>query len=153
MRKHNLLYSVEDLLPHTGRIILITDVVEWGDDWLIATVDHSQPSLFKREDGTIPAWVGIEYMAQTIGALIGIRDKQNNQPVRIGFLMGTNKYKSSTPYFAKDSILTVHVKEIYSNKVDLASFDCKIEYGDGVASAQIKAIRPENPEEILGEVF
>ncbi len=144
-----LFSSVDELLPHEGRIVLITGIVEWGDNWLEAVVDHRQPSMFKGEDDSVPAWVGLEYMAQAIGALIGIRAKQAGEPIRIGFLMGTQKYETTVPYFAKDSVLTIRVVEIFSDNNNLALFDCNIISGDVVASAQIKAMRPDNPESIL----
>jgi predicted hotdog family 3-hydroxylacyl-ACP dehydratase len=147
--KPRLFNSVDELLPHEGRIVLITGIIDWGEDWLEACVDHRQPSLFKQEDGTIPAWVGIEYMAQAIGAFIGIRARQVGEPVRMGFLMGTQKYETSAPCFAKDSVLTVRVAEIFSDNSNLGLFDCSIFSDDLLATAQVKAMRPDDPASIL----
>jgi predicted hotdog family 3-hydroxylacyl-ACP dehydratase len=149
MAANKLLFnSVDELLPHEGEIILLTEVLAWGDDWLEARVDHRKPSLFKQENGTVPAWVGLEYMAQTIGALIGIHAKKAGEPIRIGFLMGTQKYETSVSEFAKDSVLTVRVDEIFTEN-NLALFDCSVRSDVVLAAAQIKAVRPEDLDSVL----
>lgn len=145
MAQRSLFSHVEELLPHREDMVLIHKVLAWEDDWLEASVDLSVPSLFTQPDGRVPAWVGIEYMAQTIGALVGIRALENGRPIRIGFLMGTRSYKSEVPYFSKNSVLTIRVDEVFSDNVSLAVFDCKILVDSVLAQATIKAVQPDDP--------
>lgn len=151
MTGEKLFNSVDELLPHSGQMVLITDVLDWGDDWLEASVDHRRASSFRNTDGSIPAWNGMEYMSQAIGALVGVQAKQAGRPIRIGLLMGTRKYESAVHSFEKDSVLTVRVEEVFSDKTSLAMFGCRIFSGDVVlATAQIKAIMPDNIASVLG---
>ena len=39
------------------------------------------------------AWVGLEYMAQAIGAYAGYTARLRGEPVRIGYLLGTRRYE------------------------------------------------------------
>ena len=41
------------------------------------------------EDGQVPAWVGIEYMAQAIAAWAGCRARAAGKPPQLGFLLGS----------------------------------------------------------------
>jgi predicted hotdog family 3-hydroxylacyl-ACP dehydratase len=144
-----LFETVEELFPHRGNIVLIDRVIDWGDDWVETAVEHREPSLFSREDGSTPAWIGIEYMAQTIGAFAGLRARQAGRPVRIGFLMGTNKYESTVPAFEKDMAVTVRAEQVFSDSDNLALFDCMIFSDRLLARAQVKAVQPDDPNTIL----
>ena len=145
----DLFLNVKELLPHEGDIVLIHNVIVWGENWLEARVDHSLPSLFKSEDGTIPVWIGIEYMAQTISAYAGLQSLQAGQPISIGFLMGAQNYDATVPAFEKDSVVKVRVDKVFSDEINLAVFDCKIETHKLLARAIVKAIRPDDPKSIL----
>ncbi len=78
-------YSVDDLVPHSGTMSLLSRVTAYGDDWLEAEVDISSATLFAEEQG-VPAWVGLEYLAQAIAAFSGVQEKKQNQPPKLGFL-------------------------------------------------------------------
>mgnify|MGYP005996208549 CR=1 FL=1 len=67
-------YLVEELVPHSGRMSLLTRVVDSGDDWLTAEVDITSKSMFSDDKG-VPAWVGLEYLAQAIGAYAGLQER------------------------------------------------------------------------------
>lgn len=144
-----LFNTVSDLLPHRGEMVLLDRIESWGEDYLEATVLHHNASLFSDSNGNVPAWVGIEYMAQAIGALAGIHALQNGEPVRIGLLLGTRKYEARTPCFYHNIKITIKAKQIFMDKNNLAAFDCTIHSDTLLAEAQIKAIQPNNIEDII----
>ena len=72
------MYSVEDLVPHSGSMLLLDRVLEYGDDWLKAQITIRKDSMFCDND-SVAALVGIEYMAQTIAAFAGKNDKLINK--------------------------------------------------------------------------
>jgi predicted hotdog family 3-hydroxylacyl-ACP dehydratase len=149
MQTNPLFADVAELLPHADPMILIDKVVSYGDGFLEALVEHEKPSLFADSQGNIPVWVGIEYMAQAIGAYAGIQSLQDNRPIRLGFLLGTRKYKAYTQQFNKNCPVNIRIDEIYRDESNLALFDCTIKAEKVLATAQIKAIQPDNLEEIL----
>lgn len=77
--------DVGKLLPHTGDMILLDRVLTFDDDALSAGLTVRGDGLFGYIDH-IPAWVGIEYMAQTVAAYIGIKSTLAGEPIRFGYL-------------------------------------------------------------------
>jgi len=144
-----LFNTVSDLLPHRGNMVLLDHIESWSDDTLQATVLHQNRNLFSDTNGNVPAWVGIEYMAQAIGAFAGIHALQNGEPVRIGLLLGTRKYQAKVPYFKRDIKITIKVEQIFMDENHLAAFDCTIHSDTLLAEAQVKAIQPNNIDDIL----
>ena len=59
--------EVAKLLPHDGKMVLLDSVIEYDQESLIAEVAVRNDGLFG--DGkTVPAWLAIEYSAQTVSA-------------------------------------------------------------------------------------
>ena len=134
-------------------MLLLSELKGWGEDYVEVTVDHRQPSIFANADGCIPAWLGIEYMAQAIAVFAGIRAKQNNQPIRLGFLLGSRKYNALCSHFEANSQLLVKVTRIYMDDDNLVLFDCTISDGENtLATADVKAIQPDNIDDILKSI-
>ncbi len=149
MAATELFNSVSELLPHRGDMILLDHITSWGEDYVEATVLHRGNHLFTDPDGNVPAWVGIEYMAQAIAALAGIRALREGRPIRIGFLLGTRKYESHIPYFKRGIPVTIRAERVLGGESDLVVFDCNIQSDKILAEAQIKAMQPDNLEGIL----
>jgi predicted hotdog family 3-hydroxylacyl-ACP dehydratase len=129
--------DIRALLPHSGAMVLLDRVIDADDENLCAEVCLRQDSLFC-VDGKVGAWVGLEYMAQAIGAYAGYRARLRGEPVHIGYLLGTRHYDCRQPYFALGQCLKIHVKRNWQGADGLASFDCRIEDPGGVlASATV----------------
>ena len=133
--------DIRDLLPHSGPMVLLDHVVAVDDESLCAEVRLREDSLFC-VDGAIGAWVGLEYMAQAIGAFAGFQARLRGEPVRIGYLLGTRHYECKQPCFALGSVLKIQVKRVWQSDNDLASFDCRIDDENGeLASANVTVFR------------
>lgn len=146
--------GVSQLLAHEEPAILLDMVSSFGAGYLEAQVKHDKKSLYSDEHGNVPAWVGLEYMAQAIEAYAGIESLKENKPVRIGLLLGTSRYKVFTELFRKSRPVTIKVQEVFRDEKNVALFDCKIlecQTGQLLATAHIKAILPEDIDEIIGE--
>ena len=126
-----------DLVPHSGPMLLLDRLVAADDESLCAEVRVRPNSLFL-VDGAIGGWVGLEYMAQAIGAFAGYRSRLRDEPVRIGYLLGTRHYECTQPCFALGSRLRIYVKRVLQSQDGLAAFDCRIDDETGmVASANV----------------
>ncbi len=146
------LYSFESVVPHTGTMVLLDSIDHWQEDRLQASVTIRADAPFADAQG-MPAWVGIELMAQTIAALGGCRARRANQPVKIGFLVGSRRYSASEPYFPVGACLQVAVQELISGEQGLSVFECNLQ-GLGAhshinASANINVFQPADPEQFL----
>ena len=59
-------------VPHRGAMNLLETVERCDDESIVARVRVPDHGLFVGVDG-VPAWVGIEYMAQAVAAWSGAR--------------------------------------------------------------------------------
>jgi predicted hotdog family 3-hydroxylacyl-ACP dehydratase len=123
------MYELRDLLPHKEPMILISRVTGHNIEArsLTAEVDITPKTMFfDASKKQVPVWVGIEYMAQSIGALSGLyQQQQNSGPAKIGFIIGSKNYQCFTPGFKEGATLTIKVEQLFSDS-ELSSFDCKI---------------------------
>ena len=136
--------NVGDLLPHDGNMVLLDGVVDYDQESLVAEVVVRDDGLFG--DGkTIPAWIGIEYMAQTVAAHGGMMCHLVGKPINLGFLLGTRRYISNISDFTVGTQLTVKVKRLIEDQ-GLGVFDCQI-LGDGIdISAKLNVYQPDKAE-------
>jgi len=142
MNNDILKFAVADLLPHDPPMVLLDRVLEYGSDHLVAEVQVGPHALFSDEEGNIPAWIGIEYMAQTVAALAGADAKKAGKPVSVGFLLGTRRYLPNVSYFTSGDRLKVTAKRTYEND-GVGSFDCDISTDRLLVQARINAYQPE----------
>ncbi|MGD8325701.1 MAG: hotdog family protein [Sphingomonadales bacterium] len=142
---NKLPWTVEELVPHAEPMILIDEVLDWSEDTLKSRVMISEDSVFYEKFQGVPVWVGVEYMAQTIAALAGVRAKRDDKPVRIGFLVGTRRYEAAVPMFTLGQVLEVSVSEIFQDG-GMGVFNCEIRSNrtELLASASLNVYLPQN---------
>jgi predicted hotdog family 3-hydroxylacyl-ACP dehydratase len=147
----NCPYPIEALLIHRAPMLLLDDVVGYGDDCLQASVIITPSSLFAGSHG-VPGHVAIEYMAQACGAFAGAIALDRGMPVKIGFLLGTRMCKVMVPWFRIGERLLVSASLVFHDE-QMAVFDCKIEVdGQLAAEAQLKVYQPDDDLSRLDEV-
>ncbi len=143
-------YSVEQLVPHSGKMSLLSHISEYGDDWLKAQVQITPESMFADEKG-VPAWVGLEYLAQAIGAFAGLQERRQGGVPKVGFLLGTRKYLCSTDYFPLGVTLELLVEEEMQGENGLSVFNGTLTAPELDASARLNVFQPEDAEQFLNE--
>ena len=135
---------IEKYVPHRGPMLLLERLLDAGEEHAVAQVYVPRDGMFV-QDGVVPAWVGIEYMAQTVAAWAGWQAVQRSQPVKIGFLLGSRKYEALQPSFAPGSTLRVVVRCELIGSNGLGMFDCQVWDGSVLAAqARISVFEPEN---------
>ena len=136
--------KVADILPHDGTMVLLDNVLEYDQQSLVAAVTVRDDGLFG--DGkTIPAWIGIEYMAQTVAAHGGMMCHLAGKPINLGFLLGTRRYTCNISEFTVGMHLTVKVERLIEDQ-GLGVFTCQI-LGDGIdISAKLNVYQPDKAE-------
>ncbi|MDO9269600.1 MAG: hotdog family protein [Methylobacter sp.] len=132
--------DVAGLIPHTGIMVLLDRILDCDDQGLTAELAVRGDGLFG-DDETVPAWAGIEYMAQAIAAYVGVKARQANEPIRLGFLLGTRRYSSNVAAFKVGATITVRVNKIMQDD-GLGVFECRI-LGEGVdIAANLNVYQP-----------
>ncbi len=143
-------YEIAETLPHGGRMRLLDRIDGYGSDWLRACVRIRADSLLIEPQG-MPAWVGIEYMAQAAAAWGGIEQLQRGERPDIGLLLGSRRFDATAGWFPLDAELQITARLVLGDDSDLAVFDCDVQHnGQRLAWADIKAYRPQDVEKYLG---
>ena len=131
-------------------MLLLDKVLDAGENYLIAGLTVREDGLFSQPDHTVPAWIGIEYMAQTVAAYSGYQSKCRSQPTKqLGFLLGTRHYQCSVDSFPYETNLCVHVEKVMEGANDMWVFDCRIEGETITASAMINVFLPKDAKKFL----
>src|SRR5690606_4557337 len=105
-RRTMIAWPIAELLPHAGDMILL-DAVESFDDDNVVTRLTVHPWLLSLPDGSLPAWAGIEIMAQSVAAFAGCQGRLLGLPVELGFLLGTRNYQCNVEHFPLGSELRI----------------------------------------------
>ncbi|MGR9105671.1 MAG: ApeP family dehydratase [Gammaproteobacteria bacterium] len=135
-------FAINELLPHADKMMLLERLIEYEPEFLVTEVRVRDDGLFGN-GVTVPAWLGIEYMAQTIAALGGLQRKMAGQEIELGFLLGTRRYQCNVDSFAVDTVLTIDVKRLIQDQ-GLGVFDCHIK-GKGIkGSANLNVYQPDS---------
>ena len=127
-------------------MLLLDEVVSYDDDCAVAKVRiHPASRFYDAELGGVPAWVGIEYMAQTMGIWSGWQHLKKGEPIKLGFLLGSRAYKTEHAVFASGSELLVTAKVVYHEPGGIGAFECRISAPGLDINAQINAFMPDDP--------
>ena len=117
--------EAREVVPHAGRMVLLRNVVRHDRQGTVCDVEISPSSMFLGEGG-VPVLVGLEYMAQTVGAYAGMISRSLGEPNRIGFLLGARRVDIFTQSFQVGQILNICAKRIWGEG-ELFAFDCTVE--------------------------
>ena len=145
-------YAIEELVPHRPPMILIDRLLEATETRAVALVRVDEGSLFLGSEG-VPAYVGIEYMAQTIAAHGGYLSRQKGEPVKTGFLLGTPKMTCAEPFFEMGATLRIEVEKEWGDD-QLMRFLCAIfdhNSGERLQYAALNVLQPNDLQEFLDQ--
>lgn len=142
-------YPVATLLPQSRTMVLLDRVVETGADFIMTELTVRDDGLFSNHDHTVPAWIGLEYMAQTIAAFSGYNRKCRGEEIGLGFLLGTRYYKCSVGSFPCGMSLQVRAEKVIETDNEMSVFNCIIEGKNIYASAMLNVLLPKDAKKFL----
>ena len=136
------IWSPQEVLPHRPPMQLLTRIVSWGPAELVAEVDIAEDGLFAEPGLGVPRWVGLEYMAQAVAALDGVRLCEAGQGVPPGYLLGTRRLEATDGYFQPGETLRITVHEVLQGENGLGVFSCLLGAAERSLSCQLTVYRP-----------
>ncbi|GIX34847.1 MAG: 3-hydroxylacyl-ACP dehydratase [Lysobacteraceae bacterium] len=141
---------VSVVVPHRPPMLFLRRIVRAQGDSLEA--DLVVDALGPFGDGfSVPAWVGIEYMAQAVAAWAGLRSHQTGGSPRPGFLLGTRRYECERDRWQHGTELVVQVHCELLGENGMGAFRCSlIEDRRSVASARLAVFEPPDLATYLG---
>ncbi|WP_137886252.1 hotdog family protein [Pseudomonas sp. 2FE] len=145
------LWPIVELLPHAGDMILLDEVLSFAAEEVTTRLRVRPGGLFNRADGSLPAWVGIELMAQSIAAYAGCQARQAGAPVELGFLLGTRSFQCNVEAFPAGVELQIHASRSLQDDNGMGVFECQLS-GPGIhAEARLNVFRPPHVASYLEE--
>ncbi len=144
-----VLVPVAALVPQAGRMCLLSRALEADKESMVVEAIIEPDNIFFDTQG-VGAWVGLEFMAQAVAACVGWQSHLSGKPPRIGFLLGTRRYRCSRSYFHVGETLRIEATQVLISDSGMGQFDCSILIdGNEVARAALTVYEPRDPAAIF----
>lgn len=146
---------VAELVPHKDTMLLIDKVIYVDADHVEAEVQVRNDGLFDDNHGGVPAWLGMEYMAQSIAAYAGAHGRAGGQGAKIGFLLGTRSFRSNVSQLPFGTQLKISAEKLLQDENGMAAFQCAVSgthpHNQSIITqeAVLNVFQPDDPEKIL----
>ncbi|MDR1275180.1 MAG: beta-hydroxyacyl-ACP dehydratase [Candidatus Accumulibacter sp.] len=141
---------IEDLIPHRASMLLLDRVTAFGEKCAVGESLPTRGAWYADESGNMPAYIGIELMAQTAAAHVSLVKRMRGLPPKMGVLLGTRAYRSETGAFEAGVLLEIRVNQLFMESGGLGAYECAIVSGGAIkATAILKVFEPENVELFL----
>ncbi len=144
---------IEQLLPHRPPMILIDRLVQTHGATTVCEVTIGPHSMFLQAAG-VPAFVGIEYMAQSVAAHGGYQAYLEGRPITVGLLMGTRRLETHCQFFELGQTLRIEVTHIWG-KFELMRFRCALTHAVSdtrLQRAELNVFKPKALQSYLEEI-
>ncbi len=118
--------EVAELIPHARRMLLLDRVLEHGPEHAVCAVAVDRSELFRDALGCVPAWVGIEYLAQCMAVYGSLVARAAGRPPRLGPFIGGRRVTLRVDRFQPGQRLVVAVRHLRGDR-GLVAFDGRIQ--------------------------
>jgi predicted hotdog family 3-hydroxylacyl-ACP dehydratase len=115
-----------EFVLHRKPMLLLDQLVNIGPDFAICEWRVRQENAFLAPNVGVPAYIGVEYMAQCIAVHAGARERICGFPPPLGLLLGTRHYRAEVGYFDEGVTYSVECRELVRSMEGMGSFDCSI---------------------------
>ena len=115
---------IEELLPHRGAMLLLDEVLSYAASSIVVRATVSRDAWYADERGAMPAWIGIELMAQAAAALAGMEARARNLAPKRGMLIGCRAYRADSPSLS--GVLEVSASRTATDESGFSLFDCSV---------------------------
>jgi predicted hotdog family 3-hydroxylacyl-ACP dehydratase len=143
-------YRIADVLPYAQPMLLLDELLEFSDEHVSCAVHIRPHTMFCDGGNGVPAWVGIEYMAQAMCAFSGVEEVRAGLKPSIGLLLGSRLYQAEVEWFGLGSELVVRADLQLRDENNLVAFQCSIHEGARLlARGDVKAYRPSDVMSVI----
>jgi predicted hotdog family 3-hydroxylacyl-ACP dehydratase len=105
---------------------LLSAVLEHGPGHTTCSADVAASALFRLPDGSVPAWLGLEYMAQCAAVHGGLELRARGQSPRPGLFLGSRRVALHVDRFAPGARLRITARH-HRGETGLVAFDCRVQ--------------------------
>ena len=134
---------IEELLPHRGVMLLLDGVSAADAGGIEAHATVRAGAWYVDEHGAMPAWIGIELMAQAVAAFAGLEGRRRGEAPRPGVLLGARAYRTRAGSFPRGERLRISAKISDADESGFGTYACAIHGAAGpLAEATLKVFAP-----------
>lgn len=143
---------IQEIIPQSGIMLLLDRLVTADEKNTVAEYKPKPKQWYSDADGEMPAWIGLELMAQTVAAHVGEKKRRAGLSTKPGVLAGTRRYRAEVPRFSVGIVLSIHVTLVYEDESGLSAYDCNIQNDNStLAKATLKVFEPNEFKTFLQE--
>ncbi|RDU95755.1 beta-hydroxyacyl-ACP dehydratase [Trinickia dinghuensis] len=134
---------IDEVLPHRGTMRLVDEIAACCDDAVAVLASADRHAWYADAQGAMPAWLGIELMAQAIAAHVGLIAMRGGGRAKPGVLLGASRYEAHVPSFEPGARLRIEAKEVLKSEQGHGAYECTIAVDDRcLAQAVVKVFQP-----------
>lgn len=139
--------SLDVWLPHAGPMVLLDEILAVGKETVRAVATVRRDGLFAgpHEVG-VPAWLGMEYLAQAIAARSGFHERAQGRGVHPGFLVGARSFHSTVGTIPYDVVLTLEAERLLEDGQGIGVFDGRVTGAGVEQTVRLKVYLPGDPD-------
>jgi predicted hotdog family 3-hydroxylacyl-ACP dehydratase len=145
--------ELQTLIPHRGKMFLLGRVTEYDIKGSIRSEYKIESTclFYDSKINGVPSWAGFEFMAQTVSALSGIRDRILGRKPRMGFILSVPSMRIEIPSFRLGSLLDIRMSECDSTE-DIFTYDGEIYIeGTKVMEGRILVMEVKDEQQFLSQ--
>jgi predicted hotdog family 3-hydroxylacyl-ACP dehydratase len=116
---------IAELVPQADGMLLLDRVIAHESTHTVCAASADRSPLFANRDGSVPSWVGIEYMAQCAAVHGELAQRSSGDAPRPGLLLGSRRLEIHRDAFAAGDSLEVTARH-HMGESGLVAFDCSI---------------------------
>lgn len=140
-------------MPHRGGMLLLDRALAWEGERILVEATPREGTWYAEPQG-MPSWIGIELIAQAVGAHVGLIARSRGEPPRKGVLLGTRSYRAAVSWFPFGRTLEVEAVLSFRDESGLGSFDGSIRLdGAPLARAGLTVYEPEDFDAFLSQAL
>lgn len=140
-----------DFLMHRYPMLLLDTLIKSDELGAVCEWQVKSDSPFADKDRGIPAYIGVEFMAQCVAVQAGARARIIGFGPPLGFLLGTRHFQSFVSHFEIGEVYRATCQELIRDDSGMGSYECTILHGeDKVAVARLAVLEKERGKK-LGE--
>lgn len=134
---------IDEVLPHRGTMRLLDEIVSFDDECVLVAASVNAGAWYADGNGSMPAWMGLELMAQAIAAHVGLLARRAGGQARPGVLLGTSRYQAHVDAFAPGARMEIAATLLLRSAEGHGAYDCQIaREGQCMAQAVVKVFEP-----------
>jgi predicted hotdog family 3-hydroxylacyl-ACP dehydratase len=141
-----------ELVPHAGPMVFLERLLAGEGKRTVCRVRIDDLPLFRDPGGSLPAWAGLEAMAQTIAAHGGLEARRQGAAPKVGFLLGCRRLQIRAECLSPGVGYGVAAVQVWGGEKGLVSFDCELFELQGsrrLLAGRINAYLPEDLDAVL----